>query len=113
MAALIALAAIGLFAAGIFAGVIAVVSIAIRREERNRTLASGPTDAMTWAGRGLNGVYVRAPGSAPAADTTTALALTGNGTSRMGQLPAAAGRRRPARHSITCPRAHRLLRRTP
>ena len=40
MAALIALAAIGVFAAGIFAGVIAVVSVAIRREERKFTLTS-------------------------------------------------------------------------
>lgn len=61
MAALIALAATGVFAAGIFAGIIAVVSVAIRREERNLTLASGPTSATTWAGRRLNGVYVRAP----------------------------------------------------
>jgi hypothetical protein len=73
MAALIALAAIGVFAAGIFAGVIAVVSLAIRWEEHNLTLTSGATDTVTWAGRGLNGVYVRAPRRAPAADKTTAL----------------------------------------
>ncbi len=54
MAALIALAAIGVFAAGIFAGVIAVVSV-------------------TWAGRSLTGVHVRAPRRTPAADKTTAL----------------------------------------
>jgi hypothetical protein len=73
MAALIALAAIGVFAAGIFAGVIAVVIVAIRREEHNLTLISGATDAVTWAGRWLNGVYVRAPRRTPAADRTTAL----------------------------------------
>jgi hypothetical protein len=73
MATLIALAASSVFAAGIFTGVIAVVSVAIRREERNRTLTSGPTDTVTWAGRGLNGVYVRAPRRTPAADRTTAL----------------------------------------
>jgi len=33
--ALIALAAIGLFAAGVITGVIAVVTVAIRREEKN------------------------------------------------------------------------------
>ena len=73
MAALIALAAIGVFAAGIFVGVIAVVSVAIRREERNLTLISGATDAVSWAGRSLNGVCVRAPRRTPAADKTTAL----------------------------------------
>jgi hypothetical protein len=61
MAALIALAAIGVFAAGIFAGVIAVVSVAIRREERKFTLTSQAPDNVTRAGRLLNGVYVRAP----------------------------------------------------
>jgi hypothetical protein len=61
MATSIALAAIGVFAAGVFAGVVAVVSVAIRREERNLSLTSGPTDAVTWAGRWLNGVYVRTP----------------------------------------------------
>ena len=72
MAALIALAAIGLFAARIFAGVIGVVSVAIRREERNLTLTSGPTDTVTRAARWLNGVGVRAPHrSAPAGRETT------------------------------------------
>jgi hypothetical protein len=73
MAALIALAAIGVFAAGIFAGVIAVVSVAIHREEHNLTLISGATDAVTWAGRSPNGVHVRAPRRTSAADRTTAL----------------------------------------
>ena len=61
MAALIALAAISVFAAGIFAGIIGVVTVAIRREERNLTLTSGPTDTVTQAGRWLNGVGVRTP----------------------------------------------------
>ena len=58
---LIALAAIGVFAAGIVAGVIAVMAVAIHREERNLTLTSGPTDTVTGAGRWLNGVGVRTP----------------------------------------------------
>jgi hypothetical protein len=74
MTALIALAAIGVFAAGIVAGIIGVVSVAIRREERNLTLISGPTGYVTRAGRRLNGVYVRTPSRAPAADKTTAVA---------------------------------------
>ena len=71
MAALIALVAIGVFAAGIFAGIIAVVSVAIRREERNFTLTSQAPDNVTSAGRLLNGVYVRAPHRTAAADRQT------------------------------------------
>jgi hypothetical protein len=73
MAALIALAALGVFAAGILADVIAVVTLAIHREERNLTLTSGPTDIVTRAGRWLNGVHVRATRRTPAAGKTTAL----------------------------------------
>jgi hypothetical protein len=74
MAALIALAALSVFAAGIVAGIIGVVSVAIRQEERHLTLTSGPAGCVTRAGRWLNGVYVRTPRRAPAADKTTALA---------------------------------------
>ena len=72
MAALIALAALGVFAAGIAIGVVTVVSVAIRREERNQTLTSGPVDTVTRAGRWLNGVYVRIPASTPAVGRSTA-----------------------------------------
>jgi hypothetical protein len=61
MASLIALAEIGLFAAGVIAGIIGVVSVAIRREEKNLTLTSEATDPVARAGRWVNGVYVRAP----------------------------------------------------
>ena len=61
MAPLIALVAIGLFAAGVTAGIVGVVSVAIRREEKNLTLTSEATDPVTRAGRWVNGVYVRAP----------------------------------------------------
>jgi hypothetical protein len=61
MAALIALAALGLFAAGVTAGIVGVVSLAIRREEKNFTLTRQPPNQVTRAGRWLNGVYVRAP----------------------------------------------------
>jgi hypothetical protein len=66
MAALIALAALGLFAAGAIAGIIGVVTVAIRREERNLTLTSAAPGPVTRAARVLNGVYVRAPRSAAA-----------------------------------------------
>ena len=72
MAALIALAALGVFAAGIATGVVTVVSVAIRREERNLTLTRGPADTVTRAGRRLTGLYVRIPDSTPAAGRTTA-----------------------------------------
>jgi hypothetical protein len=61
MAALIALVAICLFAAGVVAGIIGVVAIAIHREERNPTLTSEGPDNVTRAGRRLTGLYVRAP----------------------------------------------------
>jgi hypothetical protein len=72
MATLIALAAIGLFVAGVIAGIIGVVSVAIRREERNLTLTSEALDNVTRAGRWPNGVYVRAPRRTAAADRQTA-----------------------------------------
>ena len=61
MAALIALTALGLFTAGVVAGIIGVVSLSIRREEKNLTLTSAATGNLTRAGRRLNGLYVRAP----------------------------------------------------
>jgi len=61
MAAQIALAAFAVFAAGVTTGIIGVVTVAIRREERNLTLTSEAPDPVTRAGRRLNGVYVRAP----------------------------------------------------
>jgi hypothetical protein len=60
MAALIAVVAICLLAAGVAAGIIGVVTIAIRREERNLTLTSQAPDNITRTGRWLNGLSVRA-----------------------------------------------------
>ena len=71
MAALIALVAIGLFASGAIAGIVGVVSVAIRREERKITLTSQAPDNVTRAGRLLNGVYVRALHRTAAADPQT------------------------------------------
>lgn len=72
MATLIASAAIGLFTAGVCAGIIGVVSLAIRREERNFTLTGEAPDNVTRAGRRVNGVGVRAPRRTAAADRRTA-----------------------------------------
>ena len=70
---LIPFAATGLFAAGATTGIIGVVTLAIRREEKHLTLTSAAPDHVTRAGRLLNGVGVRAPRRA-AADRETALA---------------------------------------
>ena len=72
MAAMIAFAAIGLFAAGVCAGIIGVVCVAIRREEKHLTLTSKATSHVTQAGRLLNGVGVRAPHRTAAPDRQTA-----------------------------------------
>jgi hypothetical protein len=71
MASLIALAAIGLGAAGVLAGIVGVVSVAIRREEKNLTLTGAATGTVVRLGRRLNGVYVRAPRRTAAADRQT------------------------------------------
>ena len=63
MAALIALAAICLFAAGALAGITGVVAVAIRREDRNLTLTSQAPGTVTRAGRRLN--RVARPGPRP------------------------------------------------
>jgi hypothetical protein len=69
MSALIALGP-ALFAAGAFASIIGMVTVAIRREERNFTLTRKAPDVTTRAARHVNGVYIRAP--RPAADFETA-----------------------------------------
>jgi len=68
MAVLIALAAVGLGAAGVSAGLVGMVSVAIRREEKNLTLTSAATGKVVRLGRRLNGVYVRVPRRTAAAD---------------------------------------------
>ena len=65
MTLLIALAAITLFAAGAVAGIIGMVTMAIRKEEKNLTLLSEAPGRVTAAGRYVNGVYVRARRRAP------------------------------------------------
>jgi hypothetical protein len=61
MTTLIASAALCLFAAGACTGIIGVVTLAIRREDKHLTLTSEATGHVTRAGRWLNGVGVRAP----------------------------------------------------
>lgn len=73
MAALIALAAICLFAAGALAGITGVVALAIRREERNLTLTSEAPGNVTRTGRLLTGLHVRAPRRTAAGDREKSL----------------------------------------
>ena len=54
----IALAAICLLAAAVSAGLIVVVSVAIRKEDRNLTLTSKATGNLTRVGRRLTGAHV-------------------------------------------------------
>jgi hypothetical protein len=61
MTTLIASAALCLFAVGACTGIIGVVCVAIRREEKHLTLTSEATSHVTRAGRLLNGVGVRSP----------------------------------------------------
>lgn len=63
MATLIVLAVIGVFIAGVIFSSIGMVSIAIRREEKNLALTIEASDHLTRAGRWLNGVHVRMPRS--------------------------------------------------
>jgi nitrate reductase gamma subunit len=73
MAALIALAAICLSAAGVVAAIIGMVAVAIRREDRNLTLTSEAPDTVTRVGRWLTGLYVRAPSRSATGDREKAL----------------------------------------
>jgi len=61
MAVPIALAAISLFAAVVSAGLIGVVSVAIRKEDRNLTLTWQAPDNLTRVGRRLTGAHAPRP----------------------------------------------------
>ncbi len=74
LTALIALAAICLFAAGLATGILAVAALAIRREERNLTLARAAPDPLTRTGRWLTGLHVRTPRRTLTGDREQALA---------------------------------------
>jgi hypothetical protein len=65
------LAVIGLCAAGLFTGIVAVVSVAVRWEEKNHTLTGAATSKMIRMGRRVNGVYIRAPRDNAAVRETT------------------------------------------
>jgi hypothetical protein len=54
--------AIVLVIAGAALGIVAVISLGIRREERNLSLTSNTTGRVARGTRRLNGVYTRRPG---------------------------------------------------
>jgi hypothetical protein len=56
------LSATALLIAGVALGVLAVVSLGIRREERDLSLTSDITDRAVRGARRLNGLYTREPG---------------------------------------------------
>jgi hypothetical protein len=57
------LLAIGVvFITGVITGIVLLVSVASRREDRREKLSREAPDAWTLAGRLLTGLYVRRPG---------------------------------------------------
>jgi hypothetical protein len=54
-----------IFTFGMITGVICLVSLASRREDRRARLSREAPDRMTLAGRYLTGLYVRRPGDQP------------------------------------------------
>ncbi|HEY6313026.1 MAG TPA: hypothetical protein VIY52_19790 [Streptosporangiaceae bacterium] len=54
----VALTAISLFATAVLAGLIGVVSVAIRKEDKNLTLAAKAPDNLTRVARWLTGLHV-------------------------------------------------------
>lgn len=58
----ICMSAAALLIAGVALGVLAVVSLGIRREERDLSLTNDITDRAARGARRLNGLYTRRPG---------------------------------------------------
>jgi hypothetical protein len=51
-----------IFTFGVITGIVVLVSLASRREDRRARLSREAPDRMTLAGRYLTGLYVRRPG---------------------------------------------------
>ena len=65
MALVVALVAVAVFVSGVVAGIMGVVAVAVRREERVHSMTGKASDPVTRAGRWLIGLWTR--GYAPAA----------------------------------------------
>ncbi len=59
MAAAFVIMTVAIFVAGAFAGIIAVVSVGIRREERHLSLTRQAPDRVSQGARLLTGLYIR------------------------------------------------------
>lgn len=55
------IAAVALVALGVTIGIIVVVSLGVRREDRNYTFIDDPRDPVVRGARRLTGLYVRKP----------------------------------------------------
>ncbi len=65
--AAVVLIILGIFAVGVVAGIVVVVSLGVRREDGGPFLAEAGPDQLTRGARRLTGLYVR---QAPARDRT-------------------------------------------
>lgn len=65
MTAVLLLAIGVVFTIGAITGVVVLVSLASRKEDRRARLSREAPDGMTNAGRFLTGLYVRRPGDEP------------------------------------------------
>jgi len=86
--AAIAIISIGIFVAGAAAGIVVIVSLGIRREERDRTLTGRAPDRKSQGARSLTGLSVRQRSDSPAFVTAPVV--------RAEPVGSAAGRQRGA-----------------
>ncbi|HEY7144084.1 MAG TPA: hypothetical protein VH637_07540 [Streptosporangiaceae bacterium] len=89
MSALVALAVVIIFSIGAITGVIVLVSVASKREDKRQRLSREAPDRTTLAARSLTSLYVRRPG-----DDATQTRSRGDRHARMlGWQPARPGQR--------------------
>ena len=86
--AAVAIIIIGIFVAGAAAGIVVIVSLGIRREERDLTLTGRAPDRKSQGARSLTGLYVRQRSDSPAFFTAPVV--------RAGPAGTTAGRQRGA-----------------
>jgi len=60
-ATFVAITISAVFAGGVISGVVGLVTVAIHHEEHGHTLTRAAPSHTTYAARGFNGLYVRAP----------------------------------------------------
>lgn len=97
---------IGIFVAGVAAGIVVIVSLGIRREERDLTLTGRAPNRKSQGARSLTGLYVRQRSDSPAFFTAPVVRAEPAGTTA-GRQRGAGGLdvRPPATRSGDWPRA--------